>query len=73
MSDACESARNPAQDRMLTPGEIKKLQEAGVHVEGLKDYSAGRDLYKDRSGNIYVKPKGGRGPGEETGLNVNDY
>jgi hypothetical protein len=29
------------------------------------------DLYKDRDGNISVKPKNGKGPGEPTGLNIN--
>lgn len=31
------------------------------------------DLYKDKQGNIYVKPKGGAGEGEETGYNINDF
>ena len=31
------------------------------------------DLFKDQKGNIYVKPKGGGGPGDPTGLNINDY
>jgi len=30
------------------------------------------DLYKDREGNIYEKPKGGAGPGDPTGYNIND-
>ncbi|MFK7874147.1 MAG: polymorphic toxin type 33 domain-containing protein [Oligoflexales bacterium] len=30
------------------------------------------DLYKDRTGDLYVKPKGGRGPGEPTGYNIHD-
>jgi len=35
--------------------------------------SAGLDLFKDSSGNSYIKPKSGRGAGEETGLNLSDY
>lgn len=31
------------------------------------------DLFKDKSGNVYVKPKGGAGPGEPTGLNINNF
>ena len=31
------------------------------------------DLYKDKQGNIYVKPKGGSGPGEPTGLNIKNF
>jgi hypothetical protein len=29
--------------------------------------------HKDQKGNIIVKPKSGIGPGESTGLNVNDF
>ncbi len=67
--------RNPASDKMLTPGEIEKLKEGDVDIHDLKggDHASRRDLYKDAQGNIYVKPKGGRGPGEETGLNINDF
>ncbi|TLY83342.1 MAG: hypothetical protein E6K42_02735 [Gammaproteobacteria bacterium] len=28
------------------------------------------DLYKDKKGNVYVKPKGGSGPGQPTGINI---
>jgi putative RNase toxin 33 of polymorphic toxin system len=31
------------------------------------------DLYKNRDGDILVKPKDGRGPGDPTGLNINDF
>ena len=31
------------------------------------------DLYKDKDGNIYVKPKGSSEQGESTGLNVRDF
>ena len=66
--------RNSAQDRLLSKGEIKKLQDAGYDVHDLKGgkRAAQYDLYKDTSGNIYVKPKGGAGPGEPTGININD-
>ena len=30
------------------------------------------DLYKDKKGNIYVKPKYGSGSGAATGDNIND-
>ena len=29
-----------------------------------------KDLYKDKNGNVYEKPKGGKGPGEPIGLNL---
>jgi RHS repeat-associated protein len=71
--------RNPAQDKKLSPGEIKKLdkqvKEDGYDsIEDLKgDKHAGsKDLYKDKEGNIYTKPKGGDGSGEYTGYNTND-
>jgi len=31
------------------------------------------DLFKDKTGDISVKPKNGSGPGDPTGLNINDY
>jgi hypothetical protein len=31
------------------------------------------DLVKNKDGNIKVKPKNGKGPGEPTGLNINDF
>jgi hypothetical protein len=64
--------RNPAQDKKLTPGEIKKLKKAGYDPEELKDFNAGRDLFKDSKGNICVKPKNGKGPGDFLGININD-
>ena len=69
---AKENERNPAQDKLLSDGEIKKLKGAGYDVHDLKP-GAGTDLYKDKAGNIYVKPKGGAGAGDPTGININDY
>jgi len=59
-------------DKMLSPGEVKKLKKGGVHPHDLKE-NARQDLYKDKDGNIVVKRKGGTGPGEPTGLNINDF
>ncbi len=60
------------QDKKLTNGEIDKLIEGGEHPHGLKDNSK-QDLFKDSNGNIVVKPKSGIGPGDPTGLNINDF
>jgi hypothetical protein len=67
--------RNPSQDRQLGKGEIERLKKGGVDIHDLKGgkNASKYDLYKDRDGNIYVKPKGGQGPGEPAGLNVNDF
>ena len=64
--------RNPKQDKKLTRGDIEKLKNNGIDPEELKGgKSTGKtDLYKDRSGNIYVKPKGGGGEGDPTGINL---
>jgi len=73
-----ETTRNPAQDKKLTKGEIKKLKDGEVDPEKLKIEITGSnktgqfDLFKDKGGNIFVKPKGGRGPGEPTGININN-
>ncbi|MEM6455753.1 MAG: polymorphic toxin type 33 domain-containing protein [Acidobacteriota bacterium] len=69
--DFVDHDRNPAQDRKLSPGQIKKLKKAGFDVEFEKNGSrTGQlDLFADKHGNIYIKPKSGAGPGEP--LNVN--
>jgi RHS repeat-associated protein len=61
--------RNPAQDKKLSPGQIKKLKEGGFDPHELK-LGAGEDLYTDPEGNIYAKPIGGAGPGEPIGINI---
>jgi len=73
-SSSSTSERNFSQDKLLSKGEIKELQENGYDVHELKGgKNASRfDLYKDREGNIYVKPKGGGGDGDPTGININD-
>jgi hypothetical protein len=62
------------EDKKLTPGEIKKLKGKGIDPEALKGGKAtGKlDLFKDKKGNIKIKPKDGSGPGEPTGININD-
>jgi RHS repeat-associated protein len=67
-------SRNPAQDKILTGGDIKLLQGAGYDIHELKggENASKYDLYKDKAGNVYVKPKGGKGPGDETGINLNE-
>jgi Bacterial toxin 33 len=67
--------RNAANDKLISNDEIERLKEGGVDIHELKgkNNASKRDLYKDAEGNIYVKPKGGRGPGEDTGLNINDF
>lgn len=71
---ATEEARNPAQDKRLSKGEIKQLENAGHDVHEMKGgkNASKYDLFKDKDGNIYVKPKNGSGPGDPTGVNVND-
>jgi RHS repeat-associated protein len=73
--DAGAEDRNPAQDKPLSKGEIKALEDGKVDVHDLKGgkQTGQSDLYKDKRGNIYVKPKGGAGPGEPTGLNIKDF
>ena len=66
--------RNTAQDRKLSEGDIKRLQKAGLDPEELKGgvRTGQKDLYKDGAGNLYVKPKGGSGPGDPLFININD-
>jgi hypothetical protein len=69
--DPYDEKRNVRQDRRLTAFEIALLKRQGHDPEDLKGYSAGRDLYKDEHGYVYVKDKGGSGPGEFTGIKLN--
>ncbi|MGH8467795.1 MAG: RHS repeat-associated core domain-containing protein [Gammaproteobacteria bacterium] len=63
------------QDKRLSPGEEKTLKDAGIDIHDLKgkEGASKRDLFKRPNGNICVKPKDGSGPGEDTGLNINDF
>jgi RHS repeat-associated protein len=72
MNDGDEE-RNPAQDKKLTPGEIKKLKDYGWNHRDKGDHGGQTDLYRDPStGEVYQKPKGGRGYGEPIGINWNE-
>ena len=70
-----EEERNWRQDKLLTKQEIERLKIGGVDIHEIKneENASKKDLYKDRDGNIYVKPKGGMSPGEPTNLNINDF
>lgn len=50
-----------AQDKKLGNGEIKRLQDADIDIHDLKGgkNASKYDLYKNRDGDILVKPKGG--------------
>lgn len=64
--------RNPKQDKKQTPGDINKLKEHGWD-HGAKGTNGGpTDLWKDKDGNVYQKPKDGTGYGEPIGVNLND-
>lgn len=66
--------------RKLTDREVRRLEqqlgrdgvEGGVHElkRGLNQPNG--DLYFDDDGTIVLKPRGGRGPGEETGYTRRD-
>jgi hypothetical protein len=62
---------------MLNSGEIKKLEDSGFNIHSLKEDIVGNknisryDLFKDKQGNLYLKPKGGIGEGEPLNININ--
>ncbi len=66
--------RNAAQDKKLSSQEIDKLKDAGidVHKEKYGKNTGQIDLYKDSKGNVYIKAKGGTGPGEPLYINLNN-
>ena len=64
--------RNPLQDKKLTPSEIELLKKHGWD-HSMKGKNGGQtDLYTDKKGNIYQKPKGGTSYGEPIGMNLNN-
>ncbi|TVR27556.1 MAG: hypothetical protein EA390_13715 [Balneolaceae bacterium] len=60
----------------MSDAEVKRMKEKlGLTREQLHDLKGGinaskRDFYKKPNGDIVVKPKNGKGPGEPTGLNI---
>jgi len=72
-SEFNDPSRIPEQDKKLTPDDIQKIKDKGWdHSQKPKGRNApGIDLYKDRKGNVYEKPKGGGGYGEPIGINLN--
>jgi len=77
-SKAKSEAKDGAQDKKLTPGEIELIQSSGHDIHEIKEENGGRppsrfDLYKDPDGNIDVRPKNSGKRGEPTGLNINDF
>ena len=69
------ATRNPAQDKLLTKRQIKELKAKGIDPHDLKEGfgpPSHSDLYRDPQGNVYVKPKGGAGEGDPTGVNLNE-
>jgi RHS repeat-associated protein len=62
------------QDKKLSKGEINNLKDNGIDPHDLKPRKNGSkfDLFKRPNGDICVKPKSGIGPGEDTGININD-
>ncbi|WP_333251840.1 MULTISPECIES: polymorphic toxin type 33 domain-containing protein [unclassified Microcoleus] len=67
--------RNWRQDKLLTKQEIERLKTGEIDIHEIKneENASKKDLYKDRDGNIYVKPKGGMSPCEPTDININDF
>lgn len=59
----------------LSRDDTDRMKDAGIDIEQLKrgeeKRSSRRDLYKDATGEVYVHPKDGSGPGDSTGYNLN--
>lgn len=62
------------QDKKLTAGEIKKLEDAGLNAHASKPKIGGSkfDLFKYQNGNVVVKPKNGSGVGDHNGIHINN-
>ncbi len=64
-----------SDDKKLTSGEIEKLKDNDIDPHDLKPKKNGSkyDLFKDKDGNIIIKPKKDNGPGDYTGININEF
>jgi uncharacterized Zn ribbon protein len=78
-SDSSKAADETGTDvkdtdlKILTDGDIKDLKNQGEDPEALKGgrRTGGVDLYKDKQGNVYILPKGGKGSDPEpTGVTL---
>ncbi len=69
-----DTSSNKGDLGKLTKGDIKKLKDNDIDPEELKGgkRTGKLDLFKDKKGNVIIKPKDGSGPGEETGINLKD-
>jgi hypothetical protein len=67
-----DTDKGDPQEKKLSDGEIQKIKDSGIDIHDLKPNSK-YDLFKDLDGDIYVKPKNGVGPGDWTGLNINNF
>ena len=65
-------SKNWRDHKKLSPGEIKQLERNGWNHREKGRHGGQRDLYKDKEGNVYEKPKGGNGPGEPIGVNLKE-
>jgi len=72
---AAQTVQTANEMRLLSKGEIKMLKSANEDIHAIKGGSNASkyDLYKNKAGEIYQFIKGGKGSGEPTGLNINDY
>ena len=63
----------PSNVKRLTESEIKTLKNAGYDIHELKGKKGASklDIFKDKHGNLFVKPKDGSGPGDPLGININ--
>ena len=73
-----EDERNWRQDKPLSKRDIARLKKSNENPHQIKKDIVGKkgaqlDLFKDKKGNIFVKPKGGDGPGEPTHLYINSF
>ena len=65
--------RNSSQDKKLTPQDIEALKKAGWDHSDKGKSGGKKDLWYDpKTGEIYEKPKNGKGPGEPIGWNIHD-
>jgi RHS repeat-associated protein len=62
------------QMKKISSGEEKMLKKAGYDAHALKGKTnaSRRDIFKDKTGNLFAKPKDGSGPGDPLNINIKE-
>ncbi len=68
--NATDAINASAQMKRLNSGEIEMLKKAGFDIHDLKGQQSGVDIYKDDTGELFLKPLSGKGEPDQLNINI---